>query len=554
MIHSTPTPQLNNHFANEDWRDQFLQKILIIASILGVFAVTAGVLTTDNLVLQGIYTGVFITLVAIIVIRPPYLIRAGVFVTLPFILGISSMTNAGLRGNSLFFLLAFVSFSTLLIGPRSGFIAIALSEFLIIVMGYLTLNERLSPLDPLSGTSSPANWITDSVLYLLVSLAILAGLRMLQDSFKRAQTQNITMVDAMRESQVEFESHVAEQTKELTRKTNQLNSSIFVAHQTAEIQELDKLLSSTVNMISKQFKLYHAGIYIINERGDYVILQAASSEGGNKLLEKGHRLGVGTQGIVGLVAAEKKPRLVNEVHNDTAFPTTLELPETRSELALPLIARNKVIGVLDLQSSKEQAFQYDDIEIFQTLTDQIAMAIENTWLLTESQSIISQYKIISDKEIRQNWQTESASRKPAYHYSATGIRPIMQSAPIKGKNTLEIPLLLRGQKIGKISLHRKDEFQSWTVQEENVAVEVATQTALALDNIRLVERTRQRAEREQAMAGVANRIRETLDLDTVLRTSVREIQSALNLQEAEIRLIDQDVPRDENAFQNESAS
>ena len=101
-------------------------------------------------------------------------------------------------------------------------------------------------------------------------------------------------------------------------------------------------------------------------------------------------------------------------------------------------------------------------------------------------------------------------------------------------------MILRGQRIGRISLERKDEFHGWTPQEETVANEVATQTALALENIRLVEHTRQRAEREQAIAGIANRIRETLDLDMVLRTSAREIQSTLNLQEAEIRLVSQD--------------
>ena len=554
MTHSIPTSSLSNNITQDDWRDQFLQRILIIAAVLGVFATAAGVLTTDNLALRGIYIGVLLTLVVIIVLRLPYLVRAGVFITLPFILGISSMTNAGLRGDGLFFLLAFATFSALLIGPRSGLIAIGLSEILIIAMGYLTLNEHFSPLDPLAGTSTLANWITDSVLHLLVSLAILAGLRMLQDSFKRAQAQNQTMVDAMQKSQVELESRVEERTKELIRKTNQLTASTFVAHQTAEIQELDKLLSSTVNIIAKRFELYHTGIYIINERGDYVVLQAASSEGGKKMLEKGHRLGIGTQGIIGLVAAEKKPHITLDVDDDANFLKNPNLPETRSELSLPLIARNKVIGVLDLQSSEGQAFQYDDIEVFQSMADQIAVAIENTRLLTENQMVISQYEIASEAEIRQNWQSESASRKPAYHYSTTGLRPIVKSAPLKGKNTLEVPLTLRGQKIGKISLQRKDVFQGWTTQEEDVALKVATQTALALDNIRLIEHTRQRAEREQAIAGVANRIRETLDLDTVLRTSAREIQSALNLQEAEICLINQDVPGSEKDSQSESAS
>jgi GAF domain-containing protein len=545
MSPSTPAPSLSSNFSQDDWRDQFLQRILTIAAVLGVFAVTAGVLTTDTPILQGIYIGVFITLVAIIVLRPPYLVRAGVFTALPFILGVSSMTNAGLRGDSMFFFLASVTFSALLIGPRSGMVAIGLSEAIIITMGYLTLNGSYTPLDPSSGTSTLANWITDSVLHLLISSVVLAGLRMLQNGFNRAQAQNQIMFDSLRESQMELENRVAERTKELARKTEQLNASAFVSRQTAEIQELDKLLSSTVNLIAKQFELYHAAIYIINERGDHVILQAASSEGGKKMLENGHRLGVGTQGIIGLVAAEKKPRIVNNVHDDTAFLKTPELSETRSVLALPLIVRNKVIGVLDLQSSKAQAYQYDDIEMFQALANQIAVGIENTRLLTESQLVISQYETISSENTLQDWKTELATSKTLFHYSGTGVRPIDKLGSQKGKNVLAIPITLRGQKIGKISLERKAEFQKWTTQEEIVATEVAAQTALALENIRLVERTKQRAKREQAISNITTHVRETLDLDTVLRTSAREIQRALNLQEAEVRLIHQDRPDDE---------
>jgi GAF domain-containing protein len=546
MSHFTPAPdpQQDNNFVQDDWRERFLQRILIIAAVFGIFAVIPALLNTDVLILQSIYVGVFVILVATIVIRLPYLIKAGIFVALPFILGVSSIANAGIHGDSLFFLLAYVILSALLIGTLSGLIAVGLSEAVIITMGYLVLNERFSLLAPLSITGDLEIWITDSVVFLLISSVVISGLRMLLERFKQAQLQNKNMVDALRESQVELENRVAERTKELVRKADQLSASAFVARQTAEIRELDKILSSSVDIIAKQFDLYHVGIYLINERGDYAILQAASSEGGKLLLEHGHRLHVGTQGIIGLVAAEIKPRIALDVNENAAFEKNQELPETRSELSLPLVVHNKVIGVLDLQSSKAQAFQHEDIDVFQSLADQIAMTIENARLLSESQLIISQLEIASGLEIRQNWQTMSASKKPAYQYSATGLRPITKTTSPKGKNILEVPLMLRGEKIGKISLQRKDEFQGWTSQEKIVAAEVATQTALALENIRLVEHTRQRAEREQAIAGIVNRIRETLDLDMVLRTSAREIQSTLKLEEAEVRLILQEKPSD----------
>ena len=548
MSHPTPIHvlQQNSSFTQTDWREQFLQRILIIVTVLAIFAVIPALLNTDDIVLQSIYMGAFVILVATLVIRLPYRIKAGIFVTLPLILGVSSMANAGIHGDSLFFLLAYVTLSTLLIGTRSGLVAVSLSEVVIITTGYLVLNERVSLLDPSSVIGGIEIWITDSVVYLIVSLVVISGLRMLHERFKQAEIQNKNVADALHESQLELESRIVERTKELAQKTDQLSAFAYVARQTAEIQELDKILNNSVDIIAKQFSLYHAAIYLINERGDYAILQAASSEGGKLLLERGYRLHVGTQGIIGLVATEMKPRVVLDVNEDAVFLKNPELPETRSELSLPLIVHNKIIGVLDLQSSEIQTFQHTDIDVFQYLADQIAVTIENARLLTESQLIISQLEIASGMETRQNWQEQSTSRKSAYHYSATGLHPITKPAHPNGKNVLEVPLVLRGEKIGKISLQRKDTFQGWTTQETTVATEVATQTALALENIRLVEHTRQRAEREQAIANIANRIRETLDLDMVLRTSVQEIQSTLKLEEAEVRLIPQNKPDNTN--------
>ena len=208
---------------------------------------------------------------------------------------------------------------------------------------------------------------------------------------------------------------------------------------------------------------------------------------------------------------------------------------------MPLSVRNQLIGVLDLQSTEANAFRYGDIEIFQAMADQIAVAIESARLLTESQLVISQLEIISKENTRQNWKAGTASSRSGFRYSATGVQEQTE------KPVLKIPIILREQKIGTIVLQRKAAHQKWTSREEAVAREVAAQTALALENIRLVEQTRERANREQAISNVSARIRETLDLDIVLRTSAREIQRALNLQEAEVRLMPVDNPDGEES-------
>jgi GAF domain-containing protein len=542
MSNPTISQKQNDSLGQDTWRERFLQRILIISAVIGLFALIPAVISTPDLVLQSVYIGVYVLLVASVLVRFPYIAKAGLFVSLTLVLGIGSLTETGIRGDSLFFFLAFVTFSTLLIGPRMGIASIVITEIIIIGMGYLVLNDIFTLSDKLALEGDLTDWVSAAASQLLITLVIMNAIHMLNEGFRQSQLRTEALSASLREAQTELENRVTERTQELTKKTNQINAASVIAHQVASIQDLDRLLRLAANLISEQFGCYHVGIYLINQRGDYVNLQATSSEGGKRLLERGYRLRVGTEGLVGYVAGEKKSRIYLDVGNDAIFFDNPELPETRSELALPLIVRNKVVGVLDLQSTEVNAFKYDEIDNFQIMADQIAIAIENARLLTESQLVISQLETISNENTRQNWRTELTAYNPVFHYSVAGVRPLGKNALAKGENVLDIPIMLRGQKIGMISLQRKAEFHKWTVQEKTVASKVAAQAALALENIRLVERTRQRANREQAIANVTARIRETLDLDTVLRTTAREVQKALNLQEAEVRLLPQDKP------------
>ena len=529
---------------HDNWREAFLQRILISAAIISIFALIPAVLSTNDLIFQSIYIGAFTILVTVTLVRFPYKVKAIIFASLPFIIGVSSLLENGIYGDVQFWFLAFIGFMSLLISIRSGVVAIILSELVLIVTGYLLLTDQYKLSNTLVLEGTLADWTTVVVALLLISLVVLFGLRMLLEEFNRTRARNEDILSSLLESQTELEKRVTERTRELARKNWQISASNFVAHQIVSIQDLNTLLNETVELVSKRFGYYHTAIYLINPRGDYATLQAASSEGGKKLVNQGFRLRVGVEGIVGFVAAEKRPRIALNVGEDAFYFDSPDLPETRSELALPLVVRDKVIGVLDMQSNEVQAFRYDELEMFQTLSDQIAVAIDNARLLTESQMTISQLEIISSENSRRNWQIELLNKKPAFHYSASGIRPTAGNVSLEGKNVLTVPLILRGQQIGKITLQRKNEFQHWTSQDEIVAREIATQTALALENVRLVERTRLRANKEQEIVKMTARIRETLDLETVLRTSARELQNTLNLEEAEVRLFPQDDPKE----------
>jgi GAF domain-containing protein len=539
MSESIQNRLVKEDLSQEVWKEKFLQRILILTAIVGLFVLIPAVFGTTDLVLQSVYVGVFVFLVVMTLTPLPYIVKAIGFVLLPLILGFASLSETGIRGDSLFFFLAFVTYSSLLIGSRAGIASITITEFIIIGMGYLILNDYITLTDTEAFAGDLLDWETAALSQLLISMVIMSALRMLNENFEKTHQRAITMQQSQFVSQKELEARIAERTQQLSRRTEILEATSFVTHQTAILQNLDKLLDRVVVLISEHFWCYHAGIYLINQRGDYLTLQAASSDGGKRLMERGFRIRFGMEGMIGFVAAEKKPRFSGDISNDAVFISNPELAETRSELSLPLIVQNKIIGVLDMQSTEANVFKHDEIEILQVMADQIAVAIEHARSFAESNLTISQLEVISNEKTRQNWKNELTNRKPMYRYSASGVTPIEKPVLPQGKNVLDIPIVLRGEKIGNISLKRKAEFQKWTSQEEAIASEVAAQTALALENIRLVERTQERAVREQAISNVSARIRETLDLDIVLRTSAREIQKVLNLQEAEIRLIPQ---------------
>ncbi len=171
--------------------------------------------------------------------------------------------------------------------------------------------------------------------------------------------------------------------EEAQRHAAWLTAAAEVAGSATAILDVDQLLDETVHLISQQFGFYHAGVFILDDRNEYAVLKAASSEGGQRMLERHHKLPVGKLGIVGHVAGTGKSRIALDVGEDAVHFVNPDLPETRSEMGLPLKVRGQVIGVLDVQSTQEAAFSEDDVAVLQTLADQLAAAIANARLFHE---------------------------------------------------------------------------------------------------------------------------------------------------------------------------
>jgi len=349
-----------------------------------------------------------------------------------------------------------------------------------------------------------------------------------------------TMMAQLEILQTHTEQLVAERTQNLESRTNQLRAAVHVARQAAEIRDLGPLLNDTAQLISNQFGFYHAGIFLLDEGRQYAILQAASSQGGAQMLARGYRLQVNAQGIVGDAAAQGKPRIALNAGADIVLFSNPDLPLTRSEIALPLIVRKQVVGVLDIQSDQLQAFSEGDIDILQSMADQLALAIENIRLMAETQTSLAQLESLTVERVRRTWTETLGRQELAYAYTPLGtshssVHPLVEEgAREPDSQALQASITLHDQKIGVIKIKRKE--QNWHPREQAMLEEIATQVGLALENARLLEETQARAHRDQMVAAVSTRMRATLNLETILQTAARELQRGLNLKEAEVRL------------------
>ncbi len=353
-----------------------------------------------------------------------------------------------------------------------------------------------------------------------------------------------------------LERRVTERTQELTRRAMQLEAAAEVARDATAIRDVNQLLDETAHLISDRFGFYHAGVFLVDDRREYAILRAVSSEGGERMLARGHKLAVGKVGIVGYVAGTGSPRIASDVGEDAVFFDNPDLPMTRSEMALPLGVRGNVIGVLDVQSTEPGAFSSEDVATLGTMADQLAVAIENARLFEQTQASLREVKALYRDFSRDAWGTLArAGRIHGYTYDRVNVSPITADRPPEvrqalregcvvavggedegSKATLAIPISVRGKVIGVLDTSKPGGAGGWRPEEIAWMERVSDQLGLALESARLYQETQSRAARERLAAEISAKVRASMDVDTILQTAVRELGAALGADRAFVQL------------------
>lgn len=356
---------------------------------------------------------------------------------------------------------------------------------------------------------------------------------------RKSEIAQIETNKELRNLQTTLEQRIEERTAQLGKRASQLEAISNVARSIASIQDINTLLADITRLISDQFGFYHVGIFLIDEKREYSELRAANSEGGKRMLERQHKLRLGSNSIIGFVTSREEPRIALDVGTDAVFFNNPDLPDTRSEMALPLRLAGRVIGALDVQSTEPNAFMEEDIATLSTLADQVAIAIENVRLFSESQNALVESQVTFDRYIKQEWSSFTRqARQTGFVFDGKKVtvldtnrqseqkRNLIQTGHLsleKVSPTISIPIKLRGQTIGILDVRAKNGQREWTLDEITLLETAAERAALALENARLVENAQRRAARERAIGEISTRIGAISDLNTILQTTVEEL-------------------------------
>lgn len=431
------------------------------------------------------------------------------------------------------------------------------SFLLAIIFGAIMYYFTRTITTPLRQLTEAAEEISSGNLQVVAPTESLDEVGTLGETFNR-------MTEQLRDMLSNLERRITERTVDLEIarrqsewRANQLLSIGQISKIINNEQKMEILLPLITRLVSERFGFYHTGIFLIDDARLFAVLRAANSLGGQNMLRRGHKLKVGESGMVGYVARSGQPRIALDVGLDAVFFNNPDLPATRSEMALPLKFRDVTIGVLDVQSEKPGAFTDEDTNILSILADQVAIAIENTRLLEQTQQALDEAQMLYRQNLQKGWNSlEVEEGVIGYYQSLSGGKKLTQPLNLEEINqamyrgevlvfhadggtrepTLVVPIKLREQIIGVMHIKAPSTERNWTDEEIRLTEAVSERLSLALENARLIEESQRQVIKEQTITEITGKIGASINLENVMLTAVEELGRTIPGSEVVIKL------------------
>jgi len=458
----------------------------------------------------------------------------------------AAATSFGIRDTSFIINLSIILMAGLLLGWQASVIVTLLSILLGFGLAYIEQRGLIESIDyPAASFAQDMTFVfgLNAVLIYLLITGLESAIKRFQTNAEELQVINTDLTRVQDDLQ-HRSTELLSSNQLLEKRTERLRTVAEVARIAVSIPNFDRLLSSVTQIISHQLGYYHVGIFLVNEQGESAILRSANTDGGLRMLARGHRLLVGQEGVVGYVTRSGQPRMAVDTGSDTVFRVNPDLPLTRSELALPLKVGEIVIGALDIQSMEPDAFTEDDISTLSVLADQVAIAIQNARLYEQSQRALRDAEIASSQASGVAWKGYAEKMQPkGYRYDGIRPEPLKEAlSPSSEDGALLLPLQLRGQMIGRLQLKSSNSSRQWTEDELAIVEATIERVALALEGARLLEDAQKRVTRETFLSDMAAKLGTSFNLDSILRDTVEELGQTLKGSTVSFQLVNPFAP------------
>jgi len=325
-----------------------------------------------------------------------------------------------------------------------------------------------------------------------------------------------------------------------------------IARLATQISTPEGIITAACDLIREIGDYYHVSVYLLDDSQTWAEIAAGTGTIGQNLATRQHRLAVGSASLIGWVTANRLARIAQDVARDPFYFRHPLLPETRSEMVLPLLIGDSLLGVLDVHSTSPRAFTGENLRLVEAAANELAIAVENARLLAEARSRLERIEREYTDQSMESWQ-RILRGKPKLEYRK-GIPPnadeheldelidkatsMQQTYIDRQRKALAVPIQVRGQTIATIALRKQDIQEPWSDDDIALIEALSSQTSLALETARQYSEEQRRVAELEVINRISQAVSQLLRLDSLYRVVHAQLRQVLGNTDLTIGLLD----------------
>ena len=515
---------LNQEDQLKIWQERILHILFLAGAVLGLLF-SLFYLNTTTYTLLGSSIGLFVVCSVFFALRRiSYWVRSIIALAIIYMFSNIIYFQSGWTGIAIILLLVFSFLSTTLLFQGSSRVGLLLSLTTLLVWAVLRFTNIISGV----GLAFTINSLgLDLLIVLLAGTCFNIIISTLKNRYLEINRANNLLKDSQKLLQEQMES----QTATLQRRVSQLKTAAEITKTISAINDPQALIRQVADSVKEQFDLYYVGVFLVDQMKEFAVLQYGTGEAGRKMMANRHHLAVGGYSMIGWTTQTRKARIALDIGAEAVHFDNPLLPETRSELALPIATNASLFGAMTIQSEKSGYFDENDIMVLQSIADNLAIALENNSSFERTQKALDEIRVLNKAFVQQAWGEAVAIHG---NLAAEYQNPELQKTDADIKK-VKVPLYLRDEVIGEIDLELVgDEIGQ---EEKEFLQSISNQTSSALENARLIDETQRAASKEQKLNSLSAQFSRALTIEDILKTAVTEFGNLPSVSEASISLL-----------------